>query len=136
MKAAPRARHGVAGRAGFLLLEALIALALVGAALLVTLALFAAEARFRRVASARAATLSAAEDLLELVRSRAVPFETTTLENPELEALLDRPLPRATAWVEVAPSGVPGLADVTVTVRYLAAGRLHVVRLPTRVRAP
>lgn len=121
---------------GFLLLEALVALALVGVALLLTLGLFASEARFRRVATARTAALGTAEDLLELVRSRTVPFRDATIEHRELEVLLDRPLPPMTAWIELADSATPGLRNVTVTVRWVAGGVVRQERLPSRVRGP
>lgn len=121
---------------GFLLLEALVALALVGVALLLTMALLTAEARFRQARETRVAALEAAEDVLELLRSGYLAFEPTTLEHPELELLLDRPLPPITLWLEVEPSGVPGLYDVAVVSRFVAAGHLQRDRLPTRMRGP
>lgn len=121
---------------GFLLLEALVALALIGVALLLSVALLTSEARFREARDGRSRVLGAQEDVLELVRSGYLDLTPATLEREELEALLERPLPPMTVWVEVEPSGIPGLYDVSVTTRYVVGRRLGTDRLPTRIRGP
>ena len=121
---------------GFLLLEALLALTLIGFALLLAVVLLGTEARFREAGQARSRVLAAEEDVLELLRSGTLRLEPATFEEEELEHLLDRPLPPTTLWIEVDPTSTSGLLDVAVSARYVAGRRLRTVRLATRMRGP
>jgi Tfp pilus assembly protein PilV len=134
---APRRRWvGQRAAAGAALLEALVALAVAGVALLFLVGLLAHEARLASRAAAQTEALAALEGVLAGVRAGAIPLADATWEAPEPPWV---PLPRrrrAALWLEVRPAGVADLWDVTVTVRYTAWNEVQTRALATRVWRP
>lgn len=132
----PACRRGGAPNAGAALLEALVALAIVGVALLFVAGLLAHEARLAARAAGQREAFTALEAVLAGVRAGALPLRDTSWEAPEPPWV---PLPergRPVLWLAVAATGVPDLWDVEVTIRYAAAGELQTRALATRVWRP
>lgn len=131
---ASRGRHR-----GSILVETLVALVLVSLGLLLTAALLHVERDLRERAVAQREVLEVEEAVLELVRAGLLPLESRTVEAEELALLLSRPIRPLTLWIEVRrPKGdaVPGLWEVEVTARTVAARRLLTASLVTRVWRP
>jgi Tfp pilus assembly protein PilV len=124
------------GARGAVLLEALVAAAVVAVALMFVMALLAHEARLTAAAPAQRRAFHALEAVLEGVRAGAValPSPTTTFLVAEPPWV---PLPpRATLWLDARPTDVADLWEVEATVRYRAGRDLQRRSLVTRVWRP
>ena len=122
------------GARGAVLLEALVAAAVVAVGLLFVMALLAHEARLAAAAPAQRRAFHALEAVLEGVRAGAVPLADATFRDPEPPWV---PLaPRATLWLEVRPTALDDLWEVEAIIRYRAGRDLQRRSLTTRVWRP
>ena len=106
--------------AGAVLIEALVAAALIGFALLFLIALLAHEARLTARAAGQREAYMLLEAAVEGMRAGTVPLLSATYTEPVPPWL---PIPErrgAVLWVEVTPLEVANLSEVTATVRYRA----------------
>jgi hypothetical protein len=125
-----RAPHRAAGA---VLIEALVAAALIGFALLFLIALLAHEARLTARAAGQRDAYMLLEAAVEGMRAGAVPAVTATYTEP-VPPWLPIPARRsATLWVEVTPLDVADLVEVTATVRYRAGRDLLERSVTTRL---
>jgi len=119
---------------GFTLLEAVIAMAVFGFAILVAAGFLDAQISAARRLEARADLLRAAEAVLESVRGGALPLESAAV------ALGDefRPLSaiRVATAVEVRPCELEGLYEVEAVARTVVRSEAMAVSLTTRVWRP
>jgi type II secretory pathway pseudopilin PulG len=128
-----RRRRAAAGSA---LVEALVAAALVGVALLLVVALLTLSARLTARADGQRAALAALEAVLEGVRAGALPpvdRQWTEAEPPWV------PLPSgrgATLSLRVLPTGLAGLWELEATIRYRAGRDPQTRTLTTRAWRP
>ena len=122
---------------GFTLMETLVALSLVGIALLLTLSLIFQEPRTLRRITAHAEALRALDVTLEAVRAgRRVP---PGREQVELAALYQPVEPVAMdlrVWTEREVAAAGGLYRLTLTARYRVDGQRFQRELETMVWAP
>jgi type II secretory pathway pseudopilin PulG len=121
--------------AGSALLEALVALAIVGVALLFLSGLLTHEARLTLRAERQREALEALEGVLAGVRSGALPLRDaiwTEAEPPWVRLPPGRP----TLRLEVRRAGDADLWDVTVSIRYVAWNQHQTRTLATRVWRP
>lgn len=131
------ARFPAACVAGFTLMETLVALSLVGIALLLTLSLVFQEPRTVRRIAAHEEALRALEVTLEAVRAgRRVPpgrapVELSTLHQPAASVATD-----LRVWTERHRSSPAGLFRLTVTARYRVGSRRFHREIETMVWAP
>lgn len=122
------------GARGAVLLEALVAAAVVAMALLFVMALLAHEARLTAAAPAQRRAFHALEAVLEGVRAGALPLADATFRDPEPPWV---PLaPQATLWLDVRPTELDDLWEVEATIRYRAGRDLQRRSLTTRVWRP
>ena len=122
------------GARGAVLLEALVAAAVVAVALMFVMALLAHEARLTAAAPAQRRAFHALEAVLEGVRAGALPLADATFPGPEPPWV---PLaPRATLWLDVRPTELDDLWEVEATIRYRAGRDLQRRSLTTRVWRP
>jgi len=125
--------------AGAVLVEALVAAAVVGIALLFLVALLAHEARLTARAAGQRDAVMLLEAALEGIRAGAVPLQNATYEDPAPPWL---PIPRARGavlWITVAPVGSPRVHDlyeVKAEVRYRAGRDVLTRSLTTRMWLP
>lgn len=133
-----RARRGRSA-AGVALIEALVAAAIVGIALLFVVGLLAHEARLTARAAGQHDALVLIEAALEGIRAGAVPCESATYEDP-VPPWLPIPVRRgAVLWIDVAKVGNPVVKDlweVKATVRYRAGRDILQRSLTTRMWRP
>jgi Tfp pilus assembly protein PilV len=119
------------------LLEALIAVAVIAVGLMLVVALLAHEARLNARAEGQRRALFALEAVLEGVRSGALPLApgTTTFDAPDPPWVR---LPRgAVLWLDIVPvEALDDLWEVEVTVRYRAGRDMQRRSLVTRVWRP
>jgi Tfp pilus assembly protein PilV len=121
------------------LIEALVAVAIVGIALLFVVGLLAHEARLTARAAGQRDAFRLLEAALEGIRAGAVPLEDATYSDP-LPPFLPVPVRRgAVLWIEVEKAGDPPVKDlwqVTATVRYRAGRDILERRVTTRMWLP
>ncbi len=126
-----------ARRAGFSLVETLVALSLLGVALLLTLSLIYQEPRALRRLAAHEQALGALEGTLEAVRAGLrVPagresVDLAALYRPE-EAIAED----LVVWSEREPASAGGLYRLTLTARYRVGGQRFQRTVETLVWAP
>jgi len=131
-----RLRHP--GPAGFTLLEVTIALALLGVALLLGMALLLSQKRIVRRLDADQAARGALEAALEAIRAGALPLQSASYGGGDLAAVAGAGGPPVgmTLAIDVTPSPTPGLYEVALRARYRVAGQDHERRLGTMVWQP
>jgi Tfp pilus assembly protein PilV len=136
----PRARRRRSA-AGAVLIEALVAAAIVGIALLFLVGLLAHEARLTARAAGQHDAYMLLEAALEGIRAGAVPLvEGKTHYEDPVPPWLPIPVRRgAVLWIEVTPVGNPpvkNLWQVTATVRYRAGRDILFRSVTTRTWQP
>lgn len=124
------------GRAsGFSLIEVLVALALLGVALLLGMELVLQHPRIVRRTDAERQAFRAMDSTLEAVRAGAIPLETSDLGG--FVTAVGSPAPPDLAIrMEVDPQAVPGLYEVTLEATYTALGQKTGKTLRTLVWSP
>jgi prepilin-type N-terminal cleavage/methylation domain-containing protein len=121
--------------AGFSLLEVLIALVVLGVALLLGMALVLQNPRIVRRTDDERQAFRAMESTMEAVRAGAIPLQTSQLDG--FVTAVGTPAPRdLTIWMQVEPTGLPGLYQVTLSARYSFARQRFVKRLRSMVWSP
>ena len=109
-------------QSGFSLVEVLIALVLVGMALLMGMGLALQNPRIVRRTDAERQAFRALESTLEAVRSGAVPLQTSVLEG--FATAVGNPAPAdLVVLMQVDSTGLPGLYEVTLYARYTVEQR-------------
>jgi prepilin-type N-terminal cleavage/methylation domain-containing protein len=112
-----------AGNGGFTFLETLVALAILGIALLLVLTLVLNQPRMLKRLDAQRQAFRAMEGTLEAVRAGAIPLATTRFENFDFLAGTPAP-PDLTVQMDVQPiSPPPGLYRVSLSAHYTLAGQ-------------
>lgn len=120
-------------RAGFSLLEVVLALAITGLATLVAAGLLQSHVNLVRRTAVRQELMRSAEDLLEQLRGGVRPFRSgTDVELP----IADGGAVRRAVVVVVEPLQLDGLYRVSVTTRASVPGELLSVELATMVWRP
>ncbi|HEV8581615.1 MAG TPA: type II secretion system protein [Thermoanaerobaculia bacterium] len=120
---------------GFSLLEVLIALTILGIALLLGMALVLQNPRIVRRANDERQAFRAMESTLEAVRAGAIPLQTSVLDG--FVTAVGTPAPKdLTIEMQVDPTTTPGLYNVTLSARYSFARQRVVKRLRTMVWSP
>src|SRR5688500_5548948 len=135
-QASGRVRANAAGAGGAVLLEALVAIAVVGVALLFLVAVVAHESSLTLRADAHRDATRLLEATVEALRARALPLESADYSTAQLPWL---PIPErrgAVLWVDVIPLDIEGLYEVEATVRYEAGRHLLRRSLTTRLWMP
>lgn len=117
---------------GFSLLETVVALALVGVAVLVAAGSLQAHAALASRLVVQEQLVRCAEDVLEQVRGGALPLAPAAFDQPQV----DGTGPRCRVVVGVEPGGVEGLHRLTVTARSGIAGESLSFELTTMVWRP
>jgi prepilin-type N-terminal cleavage/methylation domain-containing protein len=122
-------------QSGFSLVEVLIALVIVGMALLMGMGLALQNPRIVRRTDAERQAFRALESTLEAVRAGAVPLKTSVLGG--FATAVDKPAPADLAvLMEVAPAGLPGLFEVTLQASYTVKQRKFQKSLKTMIWSP
>ena len=120
---------------GFTLIEVLVALTLLGVALLLGMQLVLQNPRIVRRADGERQAFRAMESTMEAVRAGLIPLETSELDG--FVTAVGTPAPKdLTLFMEVAPTGLPGLYEVTLTARYSAYRVKYRKELHTMVWSP
>jgi prepilin-type N-terminal cleavage/methylation domain-containing protein len=120
---------------GFSLIEVLIALAVLGVALLMGLALVLQHPRIVKRTDGERQAYRALESTLEAVRAGAVPLASSRLDG--FATAVGTPAPKdLTVWMEVAPTELPGLYQVALRATYTVLREKHEKRLQTLVWRP
>ena len=123
------------GQRGFSLLEALIALVLLGVALLMGMELVLQNPRMVRRMDGERQAFRAMESTIESVRAGAIPLQTTDLGL--FSTAVGTPAPKDLAiFMQVDPTELPGLFQVTLRARYTADQRKVDRELQTMVWSP
>jgi len=123
------------GQGGFSLLEALIALVLLGVALLMGMELVLQNPRMVRRMDGERQAFRAMESTIESVRAGAIPLETADLG--AFSTAVGTPAPKDLAIsMQVDPTPLPGLFQVTLQARYTADKRKVQKELQTMVWSP
>ncbi|HVS00060.1 MAG TPA: type II secretion system protein [Thermoanaerobaculia bacterium] len=122
-----------APQSGFTLLEVLVALAILGVALLMGMSLLLQAPRIQRRLDARRDAMLTAESALELIRAGAVPLQPGQIDTSA--AGVDLPS-GSSLRLEVVPVSPPGLYEVKVEVRYKTQGQVRDVDVETMVWRP
>ena len=134
MSSAPSRRRSGHQR-GFSLLEVLVALTILGVALLLGMALVLQNPRIVRRADSERQAFRALESTLEAVRAGAIPLQTSQLD--AFVTAVGTPAPKdLSIEMLVEPAGLPGLFEVTLSARYRVAQQRFVKRLRTMVWSP
>jgi prepilin-type N-terminal cleavage/methylation domain-containing protein len=127
--------HRPARQSGFTLLEALIALVLLGVALLMGMELVLANPRIVRRTDAQRQAFRALESTLEAVRAGAIPLVDQQLDG--FVTAVGTPAPRdLNILMEVEPTEPAGLVKVTLKARYNLEGRKFEKEIQTLVWNP
>jgi prepilin-type N-terminal cleavage/methylation domain-containing protein len=120
---------------GFVLLEVLIALVLVGTALLMGMGLVLQNPRIVRRMDGQQQAFRALESTLEALRAGAIPLQTAELGG--FATAVGSPAPQDLAVrMQVEPAGLPGLFQVTLSARYTVEQRQREKSLQTLVWSP
>ncbi len=123
------------GQSGFSLLEALIALVLLGVALLLGMELLLQNPRVVRRLDGERQAFRAMESTLEAVRAGAIPLVTSDLGG--FSTAVGSPAPKDLAIsMQVDPAGLPGLFQVTLRATYTADQKKVQKELQTMVWSP
>ena len=124
------------GRAsGFSLVEVLIALVLVGAALLMGMGLALQHPRIVRRMDSERQAFRAMESTLEALRAGVIPLQPSQLDG--FVTAVDTPAPEdLKIHMQVEPAGTPGLFQVTLRASYEVEGRKVEKRLRTLAWSP
>lgn len=101
---------------GSVLLEALVALVLVGVALLMMLPLVLQDVRIASEATARREVIVAVEGTAEGMRAGAIPLRSASMSGDELP-FANPVLSGVVISIDVRPAGVPDLHRVTIVGR-------------------
>ncbi len=129
------APRGVRSPSGFSLIEVLIALSLLGVALLLGMELVMQNPRIVRRTDGERQAFRAMESTLEAVRAGVIPLQTSELGG--MVTAVGAPAPRDLAIsMQVDPAGLPGLYQVTLTARYSVFHQPYRKRLFTMVWSP
>jgi prepilin-type N-terminal cleavage/methylation domain-containing protein len=122
-----------AGNGGFTLLETLVALAILGIALLLTLVLVLNQPRILHRLDGERQAFRAIEGTLEAVRAGAIPLESARFESFDFLAGTPAP-PDLTLRMDVRPLDMPpGLYEVSLVAHYTLAGKGYDKRVQTLV---
>jgi prepilin-type N-terminal cleavage/methylation domain-containing protein len=123
------------GQGGFTLLEALIALVLLGVALLMGMELVLQNPRVVRRMDGERQAFRAMESTIESVRGGAIPLQTVHLcrYSTAVGTLAPQDL---SICMQVDPTELPGLFQVTLRARYTADKRKVQKELQTMVWSP
>jgi prepilin-type N-terminal cleavage/methylation domain-containing protein len=120
---------------GFTLLEVLIALTILGIAMLLSMSLVLQNPRIVRRTDAERQAFRAMESTLEAVRAGAVPLQTSQLD--AFVTAVGTPAPKALSIeMQVSPTELPGLFEVTLSASYRVERQGFVKRLRTMVWSP
>lgn len=120
---------------GFSLVEVLIALVLVGTALLLGMGLALQEPRIIRRLDSERQAFRAMESTLEAVRAGAIPLQTSALGG--FVTAVGTPAPKELKiHMQVEPAGTPGLFQVTLRATYEVEHRKVEKMLRTLVWSP
>ncbi|MEA2601018.1 MAG: hypothetical protein QOF89_2010 [Acidobacteriota bacterium] len=123
------------GQSGFSLLEALIALVLLGVALLLGMELLLQNPRVVRRLDGERQAFRALESTLEAARAGAIPLATSDLGG--FSTAVGSPAPKDLAIsMQVDPTGLPGLFQVTLRATYTADRKRFQKELQTLVWSP
>ena len=129
----PRRRPG--RESGFSLVEVLIALVVVGAALLMGMGLALQNPRIVRWLDGERQAFRAMESTLEAVRAGAIPLQPSELDG--FVTAVGTPPPKdLKIHMQVEPTGTPGLFEVTLRASYKIEKRKVEKRLRTLVWSP
>lgn len=109
-------------RGGFTLLESLVALAILGVALLLGMALVLQQPRLLRRLDARREALRALDSTLEAIRAGVLPLQSSQLDGFVTSAGSGAPRDLV-VFVEVTGGGRPDLYLVTLRARYSVYGQ-------------
>jgi prepilin-type N-terminal cleavage/methylation domain-containing protein len=125
-----------AGDGGFTLLETVIALAILGIALLLVLALVLNEPRMLKRLDAQRQAFRAIEGTLEAVRAGAIPLASASFKDFNFSAGTPAPA-NLTLQMDVQPLAIPAnLYRVSLDAHYTVAGRAFDKRVQTLVWQP
>lgn len=120
---------------GFTLLEALVALAILGVAMLLGMALVLQNPRIVRRTDAERQAFRAMESTLEAVRAGVIPLQTSQLDG--FVTAVGTPAPKDLLIdMEVVPTELQGLFEVSLSASYRVERRTIVKRLRTMVWSP
>src|SRR6478672_5614863 len=123
------------GQGGFTLLEALIALVLLGVALLMGVELVLQNPRVVRRMDGERQAFRAMESTIESVRGGVIPLETADLG--AFSTAVGTPASKdLTIFMQVDPTALPGLFQVTLQARYTADKKKMQKELQTMVWSP
>jgi prepilin-type N-terminal cleavage/methylation domain-containing protein len=120
---------------GFSLVEVLVALTVLGVALLMGLALVLQNPRIVRRTDGERQAYRALESTLEAVRAGAIPLASARLDG--FVTAVGTPAPKdLTVWMDVTPTERPGLYEVALRATYTVFKEPHEKRLQTMVWSP
>ncbi len=123
------------GQSGFSLLEALVALVLLGVALLLGMALLLQNPRMVRRMDGERQAFRAMESTLEGVRAGWIPLDNYQIDG--FYTAVGSPPPEDLAiFMQVDPAGVPGLCKVTLRATYTVDQKKVQKELQTMVWSP
>jgi prepilin-type N-terminal cleavage/methylation domain-containing protein len=130
-----RTGPSTSGQSGFSLLEALIALVLLGVALLLGMELLLQNPRVVRRLDGERQAFRAMESTLEAVRAGAIPL--TNADLGRFSTAVGSPAPKDLAIsMQVDPTEVPSLFQVTLRATYTADQRKVQKELQTMIWSP
>ncbi|HEX9945566.1 MAG TPA: prepilin-type N-terminal cleavage/methylation domain-containing protein [Thermoanaerobaculia bacterium] len=122
-------------QSGFSLVEVLVALTLLGVALLLGMELMLQNPRIVRRTDGERQAYRALESTLEAVRAGVIPLQTAQLGN--FVTAVGTPAPQdLRISMQVDPTGVPGLYEVTLRARYTVLQKKYEKRLQTMAWSP
>jgi len=120
---------------GFTLIEVLVALAILGVALLMGLALVLQHPRIVKRTDGERQAYRALESTLEAVRAGVIPLASARLDG--FATAVGTPAPKdLTIWMAVSPTDLPGLYHVALRATYTVLREKHEKRLQTLVWRP
>jgi prepilin-type N-terminal cleavage/methylation domain-containing protein len=127
--------RGSRASSGFSLIEVLIALTLLGIALLLGMDLVLQNPRIVRRLDGERQAFRAMESTMEAVRVGVIPLENADLGN--MVTAVGAPAPKdLTIAMQVGPAGLPGLYQVTLTAKYSVLHQKYEKKLQTMVWSP
>jgi prepilin-type N-terminal cleavage/methylation domain-containing protein len=120
---------------GFTLIEVLIALTLLGVALLLGMALVLENPRIVRRTDGERQAFRAMESTIEAVRAGVIPLQTSQMSG--MTTAVGTPAPKdLKIFMEVDPGTLPGLYQVTLTAQYTVLNQKYKKQLQTMVWSP